>query len=101
MKLMTASSIAIVAAFAFASVAVATPPNKNVEYAGGSMGSVVFDGKAHAEAGLKCGACHPGLFTMKQEAKMTMADHKQDVFCFSCHKQNGSAAAACADCHKK
>ena len=32
----------------------AAPPGATVEYVGGPMGKVVFDGKVHADKGLKC-----------------------------------------------
>jgi thiosulfate reductase cytochrome b subunit len=102
--------VAILTAVAFIGGNVmATPPGKNVEYAGGALGKVIFDGKKHADAGLKCAACHVGLFQMRREAKITMADHKTDKYCFACHSDgkktfNGKVAFAstnCAGCHKK
>lgn len=83
--------------------AMAVPSGRNVEYAGGAMGKVVFDGKVHADKGMKCNDCHTSIFNMKKEAKITMADHKDDKFCFKCH--NGSKAFKsddnCMRCHKK
>ncbi|OGA13508.1 MAG: hypothetical protein A3H32_06890 [Betaproteobacteria bacterium RIFCSPLOWO2_02_FULL_63_19] len=85
--------------------AIATMPGKTVEYAGGPMGKVVFDGKAHAAKGLKCTDCHTKIFQMKKEAKMKMADLNAGKFCGTCH--NGtkafktSDAASCKKCHKK
>jgi c(7)-type cytochrome triheme protein len=86
--------------------AVAVPPGKTVDWTT-PMGKVTFDGKAHAAKGLKCPDCHtkPATFTMKKEAKMTMADLNAGKFCGTCH--NGEKAfktsdpAACAKCHKK
>src|SRR5512138_770587 len=75
--------------FLMASV-MAAPPGKSVEYAGGGKGKVVFDGKAHADKGLKCPDCHPKTFAMKKDAKMTMADMDQGKFCGTCH--NGTKA---------
>ncbi|MCX8070097.1 MAG: cytochrome c3 family protein, partial [Thermodesulfovibrionales bacterium] len=71
--------------------------------AGGPQGKVVFDGKAHADKGLKCQDCHTKPFTMKKEAKITMADHSGGKFCFACHNgQKGFAFTNnCTKCHKK
>ncbi len=102
MKL-TATIITLVAALAFMGTAIASMPGKTVEYGGGALGQVVFDGKSHADAGLSCAACHPDLFSMKVEAKMTMADHNAGTYCFSCHQAGGSAfpSTDCAKCHQK
>jgi c(7)-type cytochrome triheme protein len=100
----TATIIAIVATMAFVATAIATMPGQNAEYEGGAMGKVVFDGQAHADAGLNCADCHTELFGMNREAKMTMADHNNGTFCFSCHRADGTAFASadnCARCHTK
>jgi c(7)-type cytochrome triheme protein len=87
--------------------AVAVPPGKTVEYAGGPMGKVTFDGKAHAAKGLKCPDCHtkPATFTMKKEAKITMADMNAGKNCGTCHNGDKGFKSAdpanCAKCHKK
>lgn len=98
-------------AFAMAlsmSSAIAVPGGKTVEYAGGAQGKVVFDGKAHASKGLKCGDCHtnPKLFGMKKgSSKMTMADMNAGKFCGSCHDGKKafktSDEASCGKCHSK
>ncbi len=69
-------------------------------------GKVVFDGKIHADHGLKCNDCHTKIFKMKKgSASMKMADLNAGKFCGECH--NGtkafktSDAANCAKCHKK
>lgn len=86
----------------------AAPPGKPLEYKGGPLGKVIFDGKVHADKGLKCPECHtnPKLFAMKKDTdKMTMADLNAGKFCGTCH--NGKKAFAtkdaanCAKCHKK
>ncbi|MFQ3573170.1 MAG: c(7)-type cytochrome triheme domain-containing protein [Thermodesulfovibrionales bacterium] len=81
----------------------AVPTGKTVEYSGGGFGKVIFDGKIHADKDLKCNDCHTSLFSFKTEAKITMADHKSDKYCFKCH--NGSKAFTsdnnCGRCHKK
>lgn len=98
--------LTIVLALAFAGAVVAVPPGKTVEYAGGGFGKVVFDGKAHMDAGLKCNDCHTSIFEMKKGAvQLTMAAMNEGKFCGACH--NGTKAfstkdaATCARCHEK
>jgi len=96
-------------AVVFIGSAFATPPGRNIEYAGGGAGKVIFNAKAHADAKLTCNACHPRLFQMRREVKMTMADHRADKYCFACHAHNAQKALEkgtfgsnnCAKCHKK
>ncbi len=88
--------------------AVAAPPGKTVEFAS-PMGKVIFDGKAHADKGLKCPDCHtkPKLFEMKKGGeKMTMAAMGEGKYCGACHIEGKKAfsvkaPADCAKCHKK
>ena len=81
------------------------PSGKTVEYKGGSEGKVIFDGKVHAEKGLKCSDCHPKLFPMKKGTGFKMADLNAGKACGACH--NGEKAfktsdnANCGKCHKK
>jgi c(7)-type cytochrome triheme protein len=84
----------------------AVPPGKTVEFAS-SMGKVTFDGKAHADKGLKCADCHskPKLFEMKKGGdKMTMAAMNEGKFCGTCHDGSKAfsvkAPADCMKCHK-
>ncbi len=84
----------------------AVPPGKTVDFEGGSMGKVIFDGKVHADKGLKCNDCHTKIFKMKKGAeKITMADMNAGKNCGTCH--NGEKAfstkdkANCGKCHKK
>lgn len=104
--LMTALLIAVV--FAFMGTAMATAPGKTLDYPGGAMGKVTFDGKTHADAGGKCMDCHPALFgEMKPDGvtniKITMDDHVPGKYCGVCH--DGTKAfdqkPDCAKCHKK
>jgi c(7)-type cytochrome triheme protein len=88
--------------------AMAVPPGKTVEFAGGGTGKVVFDGKAHADKGAKCADCHtnPKLFAMKKGAeKITMADINAGKACGACHDGTkafkAGDAANCTKCHKK
>ncbi len=96
---------AVLVVVAMASSAFATASGKTVEYAGGSAGKVIFDGKSHADAGAKCTDCHTKIFQMKKGAKITMADMNAGKNCGVCH--NGEKAfkssdtANCANCHKK
>ncbi len=96
---------AMLVVVAMASSAFATASGKTVEYAGGSSGKVIFDGKSHADAGAKCTDCHTKIFQMKKSAKITMADMNAGKNCGVCH--NGEKAfkssdtANCAKCHKK
>jgi c(7)-type cytochrome triheme protein len=90
---------------AFTGNALAVAPGKTVEFAGGSAGKVIFDGKAHAAKGLKCTDCHTKIFPMKKTEGFKMADINAGKSCGVCH--NGEKAfktndpANCAKCHKK
>ena len=102
---MVVMAIMAMAMLALIGTSWAVPSGKTVEFAAEkSPGKVVFDGKVHADKGLKCMDCHKGLFKMKKGAdKITQADHKEGKFCFSCHNGTKAFAAAenCAKCHKK
>lgn len=104
MRILTAI-LAIMIAVVFVGSAMAVPPGKSVEYAGSSMGKVVFEGKVHAEKGLKCNDCHTKVFQMKKGAKITMADMNAGKNCGECHNGTkafkSSDAANCTKCHKK
>ncbi len=90
---------------AFIGNAFAVGPGKTVEFAGGSSGKVVFDGKAHADKGLKCTDCHTKIYQMKKGEDVKMADINAGKSCGVCH--NGEKAfktndpANCSKCHKK
>lgn len=105
MKVLTIM-LTLAVAVVFVGSAMAVNPGKTVEYAGGTQGKVVFDGKVHADKGLKCNDCHTKIFQMKKgAAKITMADMNAGKFCGECH--NGTKAFAskdaanCGKCHKK
>lgn len=96
--------VTVLAALAFVGSAMAVGPGKTLEFAGGAMGKVTFDGQKHADAGSKCPDCHPGAFQMKSgTAKITSADHAPGKFCGICH--DGSKAfdqkTNCKKCHVK
>ena len=103
MKKLLVIAIVMIVTFVLSVSAFAVPAGKTVDFAGGAAGKVVFDGKVHADKGLKCADCHPGNFKMKKGGDaITMADINAGKFCGSCH--NGTKAFAakdCAKCHKK
>ena len=88
-----------------ASQAFAVPVGKTVDW-DTPMGKVTFDGKVHADAGLKCTNCHSKIFKMKKgTAEMKMADINAGKFCGECHNGGKSFKtndpANCTHCHKK
>lgn len=96
----------MLATVAFIGAAVAVPPGKTIEFAGGPMGKVTFDGKLHADKGLKCDSCHTKVFQMKKStAKITMAAMNKGENCGTCHNGTksfkSSDPAKCTTCHKK
>ena len=106
MKKLFVIALVAVVSFVLAVPAFAVPAGKTVEFAGGGAGKVVFDGKTHADKGLKCADCHPALFKMKKGADtITMKDINEGKFCGACH--NGTKAfsakdaANCSKCHQK
>jgi len=87
--------------------AMAVPAGKTLDWES-PQGKVTFDGKLHADKGLKCADCHtkPAIFKMKKgSTAMKMADLNAGKFCGECH--NGAKAfktddkANCVKCHKK
>ena len=69
----------LMAIIAFVGSAIAVPPGKTVEFKGGPMGKVVFDGKIHMDKGLKCNDCHTKIFQMKNSIPNPM---KRDIVGF-------------------
>ncbi len=98
-------ALMLMASLMLIGTALAVPPGKTVDYEGGALGKVVFDGKAHFDKGLKCNDCHTKIFQMKKGEKIKMADMNAGKNCGTCH--NGEKAfkssdpANCAKCHKK
>ena len=100
-------ALVVVVTFAMSVSAFAVPAGKTVEFDGKGAGKVVFDGKIHADKGLKCADCHQsGLFKMKKGGEvLTMKDMEAGKNCGACH--NGTKAfgvkdaATCAKCHVK
>jgi len=97
--------VAVIITMVFIGSAIAVPPGKTVEYAGGGAGKAVFDGSVHANKGLGCNDCHPSPFQMKKgstEIKMeAVSRHKS---CGACHDGTKTFKAEdknnCAKCHQ-
>jgi c(7)-type cytochrome triheme protein len=114
MKFARLLTLGLAAAFVVGS-AFAVPKGKTVEFKGSDAGKVVFDGKAHADAGLKCNDCHksPKLFEKEAGAdEITMKAINAGKFCGACHSEKGGHEkkgkafmsedkANCNKCHKK
>ncbi len=82
--------------------AMAVGPGKTVDFDEKTTGKVVFDGKAHADAKLKCNDCHTKIWPMKKGGKQTMADMKAGKSCGTCHDgKKAFGVTECAKCHKK
>lgn len=105
-----AAILTVLISVVFIGGAMAVPPTKTLEFAGGANGKVTFSGKIHADKGLKCMDCHPKVFPMKGPgkegtAKITMADINAGKFCGTCHNGEKSFKASdpanCGKCHKK
>jgi len=107
MKKFFAVAVVVVVTFVLSVSAFAVPAGKTVEFEAKGAGKVTFDGKVHADKGLKCADCHQsGIFKMKKGADaITMKDINDGKFCGTCH--NGTKAfsakdaANCGKCHKK
>ena len=104
MNLLTATVSTLILGI-LASSAEAVPPGKTAEW-NAPMGKVTFEGKVHADKGLKCLDCHSKIFKMKKgSTEMKMADIHAGKFCGVCH--NGTKAFEtnnpdnCVRCHKK
>jgi len=100
----TVATISLILAVTASGNVLAVGPGKSVEFKGSSMGTVVFDGTAHKNAGLTCSDCHnPEIFPrMKQgTVKITMNDLNAGKYCGRCH--NGKKAFMikdnCTRCH--
>lgn len=98
------TTISLVLAILTTCNAFAVGPQKKLEFKGSSMGTVVFDGTAHKNAGLTCSDCHnPAVFPkMKQgTVKITMNDLYAGKYCGKCHdgKKAFQIKENCARCH--
>lgn len=104
MKKFFVFAVAVCFVFSLTGLAMAVGKGKKVEYDEKTTGKVVFDGKIHADAGLKCADCHtsPKLFGMKRASKLDKADMKAGKSCGACHNGKKSFGLKdCAKCHKK
>jgi c(7)-type cytochrome triheme protein len=88
-------------------MALAVPADKTIVYEVKGADKVTFEGKGHADKGLKCNDCHIKVFPMKRSpaGTYTMENMNKGENCGACH--NGEKAfksgdpANCAKCHKK
>jgi len=103
MKKTLVLALTLIIAVAFIGSALAVPAGKTVEFEGGGAGKVVFDGKVHADKGLKCNDCHTAIFQMKKgSAKITMKEINAGKQCGTCHNGDKAfKAIACKKCHEK
>jgi len=106
MKKLIILGLAVVMSCAFATVGFSL--KKDVEFAGGDSGKVVFSHETHTEkAGLKCNDCHPKTFKMKKgdSEHATMAQMGEGKSCGTCHDGKKAfdvkVADNCGKCHKK
>ncbi len=103
MKRFFAGMCAICFVLSIAVLATAQGPGKNVEWDKKTTGKVIFSGKAHADAKLKCADCHtkPKIFGMKKSSHK-MADIKAGKSCGTCHDgKKAFGVDDCTKCHKK
>jgi len=89
-----------------ASLALAVPPGRTLEFSKSPMGKVTFDGKLHKEAGNSCKDCHnSNVFPkMKQgTVTITMNEIYAGKLCGTCHngKRAFDAKSNCTRCHVK
>ena len=97
--------LALIVLLTSAGIAFAVGNKKTLEFTNSSMGTVIFDGTIHKEAGLKCKECHnSGMFPkMKQgTVTITMEEIYAGKQCGVCHngKRAFEAKANCNRCHK-
>ena len=86
--------------------ALAVSPGTVLEFKGGPMGKVMFDGKVHKDAGAVCKECHNDQMfpKMKQGTiKITMEEIYAGRLCGVCHngKRAFAPAGNCNRCHIK
>lgn len=91
---------------AVATIAMAVPASKTLDFDKSSMGNVTFSGKVHKDAGVTCKECHNK--EMFPKMKKGTVEIKMDriyagELCGVCH--NGTRAfeakTNCTRCHKK
>ena len=89
-----------------ASLAMAVPPSKKLEFTKSSMGKVIFDGKLHNKHAKSCKECHnkETFPKMKQgTVTITMDQIYAGKLCGICHngKRAFTAKGNCNRCHKR
>ena len=87
-------------------VAIAVPAGKTLDFAKSPMGTVIFSGQVHKDAGIKCMECHnKDMFPkMKQgTVAITMEQIYDGQFCGVCHNGQRAFEAKknCNRCHGK
>lgn len=89
-----------------AATALAVSPGTVIEFNKSPLGKVLFDGKAHKEAGAVCKDCHNDQMFPKMKqgtVKITMEEIYAGRLCGVCH--NGKRAFGtqgnCSRCHLK
>ncbi|SDI75615.1 substrate-binding domain-containing protein [Propionivibrio dicarboxylicus] len=92
--------LGIVLMLFFAGSAFSVDGRSTLSYGGGGEGKVIFDGRTHAAAGLRCNDCHSDIFQTKKKALMTKEDHDGDGACFACH-DGDKAFYKCTQCHRR
>jgi len=97
---------ALMAMFLSTGNALAVSPGTVLEFNGGPMGKVMFDGKIHKDADATCKDCHNDQMFPKMKqgtVKITMEEIYAGRLCGVCH--NGKRAFGpegnCARCHIK
>lgn len=103
---LVAVAVGLVVAGLANSPAWAVGQGKTLEFKGSPMGTVLFDGTIHKNAGLTCSDCHnPDMFPkMKQGTiKITMSDLYAGKYCGRCHdgKRAFWIKENCSRCHHK
>ena len=106
-KFLAVSVLILLSFLLTVSMAMAVVPELNLVFEVKDMGNVTFNGKIHADKGLKCTDCHPTPFPNKRSAAGTYKMEKMNKGenCGICH--NGTKAfktsdpANCTKCHKK
>ncbi len=113
----TTIALVVIISLVFVSTAFSVPPGKTLTFPDGKIGKVVFDGKKHKDAGVKCKDCHNGtIFPSMKDAKavvgppvLTMKDLNAGKYCGACHNGtteiNGKVVfktkGTCKKCHIK
>ena len=106
-KILALSVLILLSVLLTVSMAMAVVAELNLVFDVKGADKVTFNGKSHADKGLKCTECHPNPFPNKRSAAgtYTMEKMNKGENCGICH--NGTKAfktsdpANCTKCHKK